>query len=72
MKCHCIDLKLNSDRGAWVAQSIKRPTLGFGSDQDLEVHEFEPCVGLCTDSVEAAWDYLSPSLSLPLPHSLSE
>ena len=27
---------------------------------------FEPHVGLCADSVEPAWDSLSPSVSLPL------
>ena len=26
--------------GAWVAQSVKHPTLGFGSGRDLTVHEF--------------------------------
>ena len=28
--------------GAWVAQSVKRPTLGFGSGPDRAVREFEP------------------------------
>ena len=46
----------------WVAQSVKRPTLGFGSGHDLTVHEFEPHISLCTDIVEPSWD----SLSLPL------
>ena len=46
-----------------MAQSVKRLTLHFGSGHDLKVLEFEPCVGLCADSVEPAWD----SLSLPLP-----
>ena len=38
--------------------------------QDLE---FEPCVGLCADGVEPAWDSLAPSLSalLLLTRSLS-
>ena len=57
-------------RGAWVAQSVKQPTLGFGSDHDLTVHEFKPCIRLCFGSVEPAWDSLSPSLSVP-PHSCS-
>ena len=60
--------------GAWVAQSVKHPILGFGSGHDLKVHEFKPHVGLCTDSVEPAWD-LSLPLFLPLPpptFSLSE
>ena len=34
--------------GTWVAQLAKCPTLGFGSDHDLKVHDFEPCIGLHT------------------------
>ena len=52
-------------RGAWVAQSVKRPTLGFGSCHDLMVHGIEPCIGLCADSAKPAWDSLSPVLSAP-------
>ena len=52
-----------------MAQSVKRPTLGFGPGHGPTVHEFEPQVGLCADSVEPAWDSLSPSLSLPRPCS---
>ena len=48
--------------GACVAQSVKHPTLGFCSGHDLMVCEFEP---FHTDSVEPAWDSLSPSLSAP-------
>ena len=48
--------------GAWVAQSVKQPTLDLGSDHGLRVHEIEPHIGLRVDSVE--WDSLSPSLSL--------
>ena len=55
--------------GAWVAQSVKRPTLDFGSGHDLTVREKEPHVGLCADGVEPAWDSLSLPLSLPLPCS---
>ena len=51
------------NRGTWAAQSFERLTLGFSSGHDLTVHEFKPRIGLCTDSVEPAWD----SLSLPLP-----
>ena len=60
--------------GAWVAQSVKRPTLGFSSDHDFMVHEIKPHIGLCTDSAEPAWGSLSLSLSLPPPqfvHMLS-
>ena len=49
-----------------MAQSVKHPTLGFGSGHDLMVCEFEPRTGLYTDSSEPAWDSLSPSLSLSL------
>ena len=56
-------------RGAWVAQSVKRPTLDFGSGHDLRVHGIEPRVELCDDSAQPALDSLSPFLSLPLPCS---
>ena len=49
--------------GAWVARSVKRLTLDFGSGHDLMTQELKPHSGLCADSVEPAWD----SLSLPLP-----
>ena len=58
-------------RGAWMAQWAKHLTLDFGSGHDLMVCEREPQVRLCTDSMEPAWDSLSPSLFLPLPPSLS-
>ena len=52
---------------------VGHPTLDFGSGHDFTVCETEPRVGLCTDSVEPAWDSLSP-LSAPTPlvrlHSL--
>ena len=51
---------------AWVAQLVKHLTLDFGLGHDIAVHGIEPHVGLCTVSVEPAWDFLSPSLSLPL------
>ena len=57
--------------GAWVAQSIKRLTLDFGSGHDLKIHEFEPHVGLCADSVEPARDSLYLLLSLLFPCCLS-
>ena len=58
-------------RGAWVAQSVKPLSLGFSSGQDPQFCEFEPWTGFCADSVEPVWDSVSPSLSLPLLHSLS-
>ena len=48
-----------------MAQSVKHPTLDFGSGHDLTVGEFKPPVGLCTDSAEPAGDSLSASLSAP-------
>ena len=39
---------------ARVAQSVKCLTLDFGSGHDLTVCEFEPCIGLCVDSLEPA------------------
>ena len=49
-----------------MARSVKHPTLQVGSGHDLSVGGFEPHVGLCADSSEPAWDFLSLSLSLPL------
>ena len=54
-----------------MAQSVKCPTLGFGSGHDLTVCGFEPRVGLCAGITEPAWDSLSPSLSAPPPLELS-
>ena len=48
-----------------MAQSAKHLTLDFSSGLDLMVREIEPCIERCTDSVEPAWDSLSPSLSAP-------
>ena len=49
-------------RGAWVAQSVKPPTLDFSSGQDLVNCEIEPPIRLRADSVEPALDSPSPSL----------
>ena len=51
--------------GCLVAQLIRCQILDLGSDHDLTLWEIEPCIGLCVDSVEPAWDTLSPSLSAP-------
>ena len=45
--------------GRWGG-SVTCQTLHFDSGYDLTVHEFEPRVGLCADSVESAGDSLSP------------
>ena len=46
-------------KGPWVDQSVERLTPDFGSGHDLTVLEFEPCVWLCADGMELAWDSLS-------------
>ena len=53
-----------------MAQSVKHPTPDSSSGHDLIVREMEPCMGLCTDSAEPAWDSLLLSLC-PYPDSLS-
>ena len=50
--------------GTWVARSVKRLTLDFGSGHDLTVRGTEPHIRLCSDSKEPAWGSLSLSLSL--------
>ena len=57
-------------QGTWVAQSVKRPTVDFGSGQDLMVGKLELCIRLCADSAEPDWDSLSPSLCPSLTHTL--
>ena len=52
-----------------MAQLVKRPTLGFSSGHDLEVHHD---LKVHDDSAEPACDSLTPSLSLPLPRSFSQ
>ena len=61
-------LKMATSKGAWVAQSVKCPTLDFGSGHNLMVHEIQPCVS----SALIAWSLLG-ILSLPfyLPFPLS-
>ena len=53
--------------GIWAAQSGTHLTLDFGPGHDLTVCVFKLHAGLCIDSVELAWDSLSPSLSVPPP-----
>ena len=54
-----------------MAQAVEPSTLDFGSGHDLMVHGYEPRIGLSADTMQPAWDSLSPSLFLPLPCSLS-
>ena len=53
-----------------MAQSVKRLILDFSSGRDLTVYEIELQVGFHADSVGPASDFLSFSLSLPLPRLL--
>ena len=51
-----------------MAQSFKCLPRDLGSGHDLTVREFQPCVRLRADGVEAAWDSFSLSLCLsPAP-----
>ena len=52
---------------AWVAQSVKHPTLDFSSGHDLTVQELQPHIGLCADSAQSLLGVLSLHLSVPLP-----
>ena len=47
-----------------MAQSVKHPTLDFGSGHDLLICGFKPRIRFSVASSEPAWDPLSPSLSL--------
>ena len=64
-------IKTKEAGGARVAQSVKCLTLGFSPGHNPMVHElvheFKPCVGLCTDSVEPALESGSLSLSASPP-----
>ena len=54
-------IKISYRVPGWLSW-LKRPTLDLSSGHDLSVRELEPCVGLLADSVELAWDSVSPSL----------
>ena len=72
-----VSFRMTFPWGARGAQSVKHPTVDFGSGRDLTNHELDPLIGLCAGSVEPAWDSQSLSLSLSLslsalpPHVLS-
>ena len=59
-------------RGTWVAQWVKQPTVDIGTDQLSQTYGMEPRVGLCTDIAEFARDSVSPSPSPLLVLSLSK
>ena len=50
-----------------MAQSVKLPTLDFGSGHDLRVREFEPHTGSVLATLSLL-GILSLPLFLPLPH----
>ena len=50
--------------GTWVAQSVKRPTLGFASGHDLTV-SLSPTGSALT--AQSLLEILSPTLSAPTP-----
>ena len=54
-----------------MGQLVKHLTSGFGLGHDFMLCEFEPRIRLLADSVELAWDSLSPSLFAPPLLSLS-
>ena len=45
-----------------MAQSVKCPTLDFGSGHDLTARESKSLIGLCTHNAEASWYSVSLSL----------
>ena len=49
-----------------MAQLVEHLTLNFSSGHDLMVCGFEPYISLCANSMEPAWDSLSPSLPISL------
>ena len=55
--------------GAWVAQSVKCPTSAQDTISWLEGSSPTSGSGLTVQSLEPASDSVSPSVSLPLPHS---
>ena len=63
----CLSFKKNLKRGAWVAQSVERPTSAQVMISRLVSPSPSSGSGLTARSLEPAWDSVSPSLSaLPL------
>ena len=61
-------MKITS-RGTWVAQSVKHPTLDFGSGQDLKVPMIEPCIGPCAGRGSEAQSSIFHPRTLALLHA---
>jgi len=65
--------KERSYGGAWVAQSVKRPTLDFGSVHDLRVMRLSPLPPLWAPwSAGSLLEILSLTLPLPIPTTASK
>ena len=62
-------LKRERERGAWVAQSVKRPTLAHVMISRSVSSSPASVSVLTAQSLEPVSDSVSPSLSLTLPHS---
>ena len=59
--------KTTQEAPGWLSREVSE----FGSGHDLMICGLDPHIGPHADSVEPAWDSVSPPLSLPLPHSPS-
>ena len=55
-----------------MAQVVECAALDFGLGYDLTVHHTEPCLQLCIDGAQPAWDSVSPSFSALPALSLSK
>ena len=66
-----IILTNNNHWDAWVAQSVKRLTLGLGSGCDLMAREFGSHMGPAALAAQSLLGIFSPSLSAPTPLVLS-
>ena len=67
----CFQLKEQPNRGTWLVQSVRCPTLDFGSGHGLKVMRLNPMSWLCTGLGARLRFSLSFSSSLLL-HSLSK
>ena len=59
---HLLSLCFLFEISHWGAKLVKPLILDVGSGHDLEVCEFKPSIGLCTDSMEPASDSVSSCL----------
>ena len=61
-----INVALKMERCTWADQSVKHPTLDFGSGHDFRVVRLSPMLGSVL-GMEPALDSLSPGPCTPLP-----